>query len=136
MVGNKAAYKMNFSIFDIAAVFVCAGISAMGLGGGGVLLIYLSLFKNMPAHEAQGLNLLFFMPVCITSLTVYVKKGMIDYKKILPVLAGSLLGVITGKEFLTHIPPEVLKMIFAVFLITVGAFTLVSTLKKKKLTNN
>ena len=35
-------------------------IGAMGLGGGAVLIIYLSVFTDMPQLEAQGINLIFF----------------------------------------------------------------------------
>ena len=37
-------------------------IGAMGLGGGGVLIIYLTLFLGMEQGIAQGVNLIFFIP--------------------------------------------------------------------------
>ena len=35
-------------------------IGAMGIGGGGILIIYLTLFADMEQMAAQGINLLFF----------------------------------------------------------------------------
>ena len=43
-------------------------IGAMGLGGGAVLIIYLSVFTDMPQLEAQGINLIFFIPIAIAAL--------------------------------------------------------------------
>ena len=131
MVGNQAFKKMNFNIYDIAAIIICAAISSMGLGGGGVLLLYLSLFKDMPPLSAQGLNLFYFIPASICSLIIYIKKGLIDFKAVLPMLAGSFAGVFIGKRFLSVIPPEIFRTIFAVFLTVTGALTAAGALKEK-----
>ena len=37
-------------------------IGGMGLGGGAVLIIYLSVFKDVEQLKAQGINLLFIHP--------------------------------------------------------------------------
>ena len=48
---------MNFFVKSIVG-FIAAVISAMGMGGGGILLIYLSAITNTPQLKAQGINLL------------------------------------------------------------------------------
>ena len=48
-------------MFDIIISFICALLAGMGVGGGGILIIYLTLFKNLPQATAQGINLLFFV---------------------------------------------------------------------------
>ena len=48
-------------IWDIIAGLLSGIIGAMGLGGGAVLLIYLSLIKGTDQLKAQGINLLFFI---------------------------------------------------------------------------
>ncbi len=65
-------------------------IGAMGLGGGGVLIIYLTLFLGMEQGIAQGVNLIFFIPSAVIALIVYSKKKMIDWKSAIP---ASILGV-------------------------------------------
>ena len=50
---------MNISAL-LAGLF--SGIlGSMGLGGGAVLVIYLSLFTNTKQLSAQGINLIFFI---------------------------------------------------------------------------
>ena len=36
-------------------------IGALGMGGGGVLIIFLSAFAGLDQLKAQGINLLFFL---------------------------------------------------------------------------
>ena len=52
----------GINILDALAVLLCACVSAMGLGGGGVLILYLTLLRDTPQMIAQGVNLLFFLP--------------------------------------------------------------------------
>ena len=37
-------------------------LSAFGIGGGSLLLIYLTSFAALDQHQAQGINLLYFLP--------------------------------------------------------------------------
>ena len=50
---------MNW-IDQIAGLF-SAVAGALGLGGGGVLVLYLTLGMHVPQLRAQGINLLFFL---------------------------------------------------------------------------
>lgn len=125
---------MNFNITDIIASVIAAVISSMGLGGGGVLILYLTLFRDTEQLTAQGLNLLFFIPCSITSLIVYSKNKMIKYKELIYIVSGGIIGVFLGRFLLKSINPYYLKIAFAVFLITVGIFTVFS--KKEKGANS
>lgn len=125
---------MNFNITDIIASVIAAVISSMGLGGGGVLILYLTLFRDTEQLTAQGLNLLFFIPCSITSLIVYSKNKMIKYRQLLYIVSGGIIGVFLGRFLLKQINPYYLKIAFAVFLIAVGIFTVFS--KKEKSANS
>ena len=54
-------------------------IGAMGLGGGAVLIIYLSVFTDMPQLKSQGINLLFFIPIAAAAIAVYGFKKQIKW---------------------------------------------------------
>ena len=69
---------MNISAL-LAGLF--SGIlGGMGLGGGGILIIYLSLFTDIKQLTAQGINLLFFIPIGLIALTIYAFKKQIKWK--------------------------------------------------------
>ena len=116
---------------DIIAAVVSAIISSMGLGGGGVLILYLTLFKNTPQLKAQGKNLFFFIPCSIASLYIYYKNGLIEFKKILPMIFGGIIGVFAGNLLINAIPESMLRLIFGIFLVISGIGTVFSKKESK-----
>ena len=47
-------------MLDFLAAFLTAALSATGVGGGGLLILYLRLVRNIPQVTSQGINLIFF----------------------------------------------------------------------------
>lgn len=96
---------------------ICA---SMGLGGGFILIIYLTSFADVDQLTAQGVNLLFFLPIALLSLIIHTKNKLISWK-ILPLLvATGLVGVIAGALVAEHISTTLLKNLFSSLLIFVG----------------
>ena len=46
---------------DVIASFIIALLSGMGIGSGGLFVIYLTFMTNADQLSAQGANLLFFL---------------------------------------------------------------------------
>lgn len=64
-------------------------LSGFGIGGGTLLLIYMTAFAGVPQNLAQGVNLLYFLPTAATALPAHIKNGYIDRQTVWPaVLAG------------------------------------------------
>ena len=68
-------------------------IGAMGMGGGAVLIVYLTLFLDVEQLKAQGTNLIFFIPIGVTALIIYSIKKQIKWKKALPLAVGGIVGI-------------------------------------------
>lgn len=105
-------------------------IGSMGLGGGGVLVLYLVLILNMDQVKAQGINLIFFIPIAILSLVIHCKNRLVQWKYAAPMIITGLIGVGLGTLVLGKINPDILRKIFAVFITLIGVYELL-TLKKK-----
>ncbi len=116
----------GINILDALAVVLCACVSAMGLGGGGVLILYLTLVRDTPQMVAQGVNLLFFLPCAITAAVIYQKRGQLCWGHILPLVLGGLLGVGAGSLLLQHMDTKFLTVGFAVLMIGAGLYTVFS----------
>ncbi len=116
----------GINILDALAVVLCACVSAMGLGGGGVLILYLTLVCDTPQMVAQGVNLLFFLPCAITAAVIYQKRGQLCWGHILPLVLGGLLGVGAGSLLLRHMDTKFLTVGFAVLMIGAGLYTVFS----------
>ncbi len=113
------------TIISIVAGFLSGLIGSMGFGGGGVLIIYLVIFANTPQLQAQGINLVFFIPCAILATIIYTLKKQIEYKKISPVILGGIAGAIGGSFILKIINTDYLSKVFAIFLIVMGITSLI-----------
>ena len=55
-------------------------ISGMGIGGGVLLIPFLVLFNDVSQIDAQGVNLVVFIPVAIIALLTHRKEGNLESK--------------------------------------------------------
>ena len=95
-------------------------IGGMGLGGGAVLLIYLAVFKDLPQLTAQGINLIFFIPIGLLAVIIYSFKKQIVWKKTLLLALGGAAGAFLGMGIVKLIGSDLTGKIFAVLLIFLG----------------
>lgn len=68
------------TILNIIIGIVSGLVSGMGMGGGTILILCLSLFLGKDQHIAQGANLIFFIPTSITSIITNIKQKLIKWK--------------------------------------------------------
>ncbi len=109
---------MNISAL-LAGLF--SGIlGSMGLGGGGILIIYLSLFTKTPQLTAQGINLLFFIPIGILSLIIYSFKKQIEWKPTLKIAFFGIIGAVCGIYLAGIFGGDITRKIFGGLLVIMG----------------
>lgn len=96
-------------------------IGAMGMGGGAVLIIYLTLFTDTKQLTAQGINLLFFIPIALTAVTVYAFKKQIKWKKVLLLALFGALGTFLGIFLADKLGGKLTAKLFGGVLIILGA---------------
>lgn len=111
---------------------IIAVLSGMGVGGGGLLVIYLTLFKETEQIIAQGTNLCFFIAAAVASTVYNVKKKKIVWKTTLLLSISGAIFSLLGAYFAGFITPGILRKIFGGMLILGGFSSLVSTFGKKK----
>lgn len=102
---------------DFIAGLLCAVLAAMGVGGGGLLVIYLTLVKELPQLYAQGINLLFFLPSAIVSLLLKIKLLKSQKELILLLCPAAVISSLVFCLIGAHIGEGILRRIFGVFLI-------------------
>lgn len=104
-----------------AVVGILTGvIASMGLGGGFVLLIWLTLFMDMPQRAAQGINLLFFLPIAVISVIMHLRAGLIDKKLVMSLVPGGIIGAVLGTLGSQLVGNELLRKLYALFLLAFG----------------
>ena len=105
-------------------------LAGIGVGGGSLLIMYLTLLLDTPYPQARILNLLFFLPSALTASIFRWKQGALQIKKILPaVVAGSIAAAffswVSG-----HADMTILKKAIGVLLLFTGLRELTYRLKK------
>lgn len=116
-----------------AAAALIAGIfSAMGMGGGGILIIYFSLFTSISQLNGQGINVIFFVPIAAIAVIIYHFKRLIEWKIVLPFALFGIISSLLGGYIASVIDGNVLSKIFGGLLIVMGVRQLFSRENKKE----
>jgi len=106
---------------SVIAGFLSGLTASMGLGGGFILIIYLTFFGKVDSQSAAGgINLLFFLPIAFVSVLIHLKNKLIEKNILLVTAAAGIVGVGAGVLLLGFLDEKMLRKLFAVLLITVG----------------
>ena len=52
-------------------------IGGLGMGGGTILILLLSMFSQVEQHIAQGTNVIFFIPTSIAAIIIFIKNQLL-----------------------------------------------------------
>jgi len=61
-------------------------LTGLGVGGGSLLILWLTLMLEMPQTAARGINLLFFLPSAMIACYLRWKQGAVTLRKVLPAI--------------------------------------------------
>jgi len=94
-------------------------LSGRGVGGGSLLLLWLTLVVGADQASARVMNLMFFLPCALVATVFRWKQSKPDWRLALPAVAAALLGALLGNWLGPNLDVELLKKAFGVlFLIT------------------
>ena len=100
-------------------------LSGFGVGGGTLLLLYMTAFAGVPQTTAQGINLLYFLPAAATALPTHLKNGYVEKAAALPAIVAGLAGTALAAWIATALDVELLHRCFGGFLLVIGIIELV-----------
>lgn len=104
-------------------------LSGLGIGGGSLLILWLTMVLGMEQTAARHINLLFFLPAAVVSCWFRWKQGTLKIKIMLPAMAAGCIGAVMGTLFSRILDVELLKKGFGILLLLTGVREL---LYKKK----
>lgn len=119
-------------IMFITISIISGIISGMGIGGGSIFILLTTIFNIFEQRQAQGYNLIMFIVVGISSTIFNLKKKNVDFRFLFKLLFPVLIGSITGNFLLKKINPVLLSNGFYVFMIILGLYEIISSLKQIK----
>lgn len=124
---------------EIIIGIISGMVTAIGMGGGTILILLLTIFLGTQQHIAQATNLIFFVPTSITAIILNIKNKNIDFKVGINIIIFGVIGSIIGAVISSKIPVQNLRKFFGIFLLCVALheiYNFYNLYIKKKNTNN
>ena len=100
--------------------FLAGFAGGLGIGGGGILLLYLTAFAKTDQLSAQGINLVFFLMTSAFALFLHFKNGFVKPKTALLSAVFGIPAVFLGYFIAESIDKTFLRAAFALLLLFVG----------------
>lgn len=111
-------------------------VSGLGMGGGTILILILTLFANVEQHIAQATNLIFFIPTSLAAIWINYKQKIIDIKLGLIVGGVGSIGAVIGAIISNKLNTAILRKCFGVFLGIIAIHEIYSIIKSNRKRKN
>jgi len=109
---------VEYRAFPVAIVL--GFLAGLGVGGGSLLMLWLTTVVNMDYSVARIVNLLFFLPTALIATLFHKKQGSVDIRKILPAIIGACIAAAVFSYIGKHTDTHLLKKLFGGVLIITG----------------
>jgi uncharacterized protein len=106
-------------VIALAALGVAAGFLAglLGVGGGILMVPGMVLLLGADQHVAQGTSLVVIIPAAISGTLAHYRARRFRPRDAVALAAGGIAGAVIGSVTALNLDAEVLRRIFAVFLL-------------------
>lgn len=108
--------------FPVALVVsvILGFLAGLGVGGGSLLVMWLTLIVGIDHPQARIINLMFFIPAAIISSLFRWKQGSLDFKKVIPAIIAGCLAAAAFSWLARYLELDILKKIFGGLLLFAG----------------
>lgn len=103
--------------YILAGLVTGAANGLFGSGGGTIAVPAMILLLDAEEHKAHATAIAIILPLTVVSAFFYVSRGYVNWGLTLRVTAGGLAGGFIGAKLLAICPENILRKIFAVFMI-------------------
>lgn len=107
-------------------------LSGLGVGGGSLLILWLSLAVGMDSETASSINLMFFITAAGTVSIFRWKKGTLSLRKICPAILAGCISAALISLVARQIDSDLIKKIFGGLLVLIGLHELCYRPRKAK----
>lgn len=110
--------------------------SGIGMGGGTVLIVLLTIFVGLEQHIAQATNLIYFIPTAISAIIVNYREKNIDTKLAKMISFYGVIGAVIGAIISVNTDVQKLRKIYGIFLAIIAIHEIYTLIKEYKLNKN
>ena len=95
-------------------------LAGLGVGGGSLLILWLTVVLQMDPGAARSINLLFFLPASLIACFFRWKQGCLKYKTVWPAVLSGCIAAALFSFVGTLLNLDLLKKLFGALLIVTG----------------
>ena len=95
-------------------------LTGLGVGGGSLLMVWLTAVLGMEPATARSVNLLFFLPGAAIAIFFRKRQGAIQWKCILPPAMAGCIAAALCSRFSTVVDNSIFRKAFGLLLIAAG----------------
>lgn len=95
-------------------------LSGLGIGGGSLLIIWLTVVLGTDPLVARSINLLFFIPSALVACGLRIRQGDLKVRPLLPAILAGCAAAAVFSWVSTILNVEVLKKLFGIVLLAAG----------------
>lgn len=96
-------------------------LTGLGIGGGSLLILWLTMVLGVDPAAARGINLLFFLPSALIACLFRLRQGTLQLS---PVIPAAIAGCCTAAAFSVlsvMLDTDLLRRLLGILLIAAGA---------------
>ena len=95
-------------------------LSGLGIGGGSLLILWLTLVLNLDPQTARSINLLFFLPGALIACLFRRRQGQLEIKPLIPAILAGCTAAAIFSGISSNVDVEILKKGFGILLLIAG----------------
>ena len=95
-------------------------LSGLGIGGGSLLILWLTMVLNTDPYTARGINLLFFIPSALIACLFRWKQGKLRFQNVLPAIISGCVAAGVFSFISTQMDISMIRKLFGILLLFTG----------------
>ena len=107
-------------ILDIVIGIATGIISGFGIGGGSLLVLYLTAVTDISQYTAGGINLIYFISCAPIALIGHAKNKMVEWRTVLWCAAAGIIVAILTSLLADNLNSDWLRRLFGLMLVYIG----------------
>lgn len=108
------------SIISFIASAFFGILSGWGVGGGTLLIVFMTAIQGLSDTEARGINLFYFLPTSLGALYSHIKEKLIHKTAFISSASAGVIFAVLTALLSNRLSPELLKKLFGIFLLFIG----------------
>ncbi len=123
---------LNSIPISLLAGTLLSFLAGLGVGGGSLLMLWLTIILGIEYNIARSINLLVFIPAAIAASFFRWKQGSVQFKKILPAIICGCISAAGFAIISNYINIVSIKKLFGILLLVTGVRELFYRPRKAK----